>query len=665
MDMRKLRPEDLTRYQFLTAMKMSPAGKSAVLRTSRADPETNGYDTALWRVDTAGEQIERVTDKNPQSWCFMDEDTVLFTAPGTEEDRERVRRGELLTVVYAVPVQGGEEKILFRVPLKNAAIERLGRGRVLLSTFHDNSRPDFEAMPEAERRAALAEYALESEWEVCDESPFRRDGKGIVEKKRTRLFVYDCNTGELKPLTDPWFDTLTYRVNRDGSKVAVVGERFIRRMDRMKGVYLYDLEQDTVQELLPDKGYQVSDVEFVGDQVMACAVAWNGFGPFPNHDLYRLDPAAGTAAVVHRHLAEDNGFKNGSDCRLNGGHTMVSCGDTLYYITSYDNSTGINVWRAGEEVRRITSVGFNPEFIAASEQKLLAVGFADGMPQELYCVERDGVRKLSEFNREILSVYAPVRPRLTSFINKDGVRIDGFVIYPAGYEEGKKYPGILEIHGGPRSAYGDSYYHEMQMFSSNGYFVFFCNPRGSSSRGEDFAALGDRRGTIDFEDIMAFTDHVIGTCPGLDGERLGVTGVSYGGFMTNWIIGHTTRFKAAVPCCSIVNNLSIFGDSDENNWGSVIAPWDNPQKGWDGSPLKYFRAVTTPTMFVQTFEDYRCPLSEAVQFHTALQITGVETRLCLFRGDSHCLSRLGHPRNRIRRLGVILDWMDRHLKVEE
>ena len=108
--------------------------------------------------------------------------------------------------------------------------------------------------------------------------------------------------------------------------------------------------------------------------------------------------------------------------------------------------------------------------------------------------------------------------------------------------------------------------------------------------------------------------------------------------------------------------MSFFGDSDENNWGSLVSPWDTPLRGWDGSPLKYYRNVTTPTMFVQTYEDYRCPLSEAIQFYTALQIRGVETKLCMFHGDSHCLSRLGHPRNRIRRLHALLDWMDTHLK---
>ena len=661
--MATLRPEDITRYRCMSFLKVSPGQRTAALVSARADLESNGYKRALWTLDTETEAVSRLTvEGDPKSFCFLDDDTILYTGSGTAQDQARVRRGELLTVVYAIPASGGVPRILCRIPLKNASIDRLQGGKLLVSTFHDNSRPDYESLPEAEKDEALAAYALESEWEVCDESPFWRDGKGIVDKHRTRLFTYDLASGRLEPVTEPWFDTLTYRVNQAGTRVAIVGERFTRRMDRMKGVYLYDVASGETRELLPDKGYQVSGVEFLGEKVMACAIPWNGYGPFPNHDLYEIDPAAGTVRSVHQHTAEDNGFKTCSDVRSSGGYTMFASGDTLYYIISYDNNTAINTWREGEGGRRITGDDFSPELLGVAGDKVFAVGFTGTRPQELYRVEGGSARRLSAFNEEIFTVYTPVMPEFTSFVNRDGVRIDGFVIYPADYERGKKYPGVLHIHGGPRQAYSSNYAHEMQLFSSHGYFVFFCNPRGSASRGEEFSALGDRRGTIDYEDIMAFTDHVLERYPDLDGERLGVTGISFGGFMTNWIIGHTGRFRAAVSCCSIVNNLSFFGVSDENSWGSLLAPWDNVQRGWDGSPLKYYRNVTTPTMFVQTYEDYRCPLSEAVQMYTALQIIGVDTRLCMFHGESHSLSRTGHPRNRVRRLRAILEWMDKYLK---
>jgi len=661
----KLQPEDITRYQFLSQLKMSPSGKWGVFTASRANLVSNGYDTDLWTLDTATEQVAQLTNGHgPKSFCFLNDDTVCFTAPGTDEDRARAKRGERITVVCTMPAAGGEAEILCRIPLKNAAIEALAGNRLLVSSFYDNRRPDFEAMPEEERKTALEAYALESEWEVCTESPFRRDSRGMVDGKRTRLFVYDLANGTLTPITETWFDTLTYRVNREGTKIAIVGELFQGRMARMKGVYLYDVNAGTLQELLPDKGYQVSSVEFMGEKVMACAIPWDGFGRFPNHDLYQLDPATGEAKSVYRHTEEDNGFKGVSDSRFRGGYTMYTTEDRFNYITSYDNNCGINVWKEDGTVTRITPREFVAEFMGYGSGKLFACGFYEGRPQELYVVENGGVRCITTFGEQVLSIYSYIRPELTSFINKDGVRIDGFVIYPAGYEKGKKYPGVLEIHGGPRATYTDAYIHEMQMLSSNGYFVFYCNPRGSASRGEAFSAPVPKEGTLDYEDIMEFTDHVLEKYPDVDGERLGVTGGSFGGFMTNWIIGHTDRFKAAASCRSISNNISMYGVSDESSWGRRVCPWDeeNLAAVWDGSPLKYWRNVKTPTVFLQSHEDYRCPMAEAVQMYTALQILGVDTKLCMFHGDSHELSRSGHPRNRVRRLREIMGWMDKYLK---
>ena len=661
--MGKLGPEDITRYQFLSGLRMSPSGKRGVLLVSRANLESNAYDHTLWRLDTASEVLEPLAAApGLNAFCFLDDDTILFTASGTEEDQARVKRGELLTVVYAVPAAGGSPEIFCRISLRNAAVEALTGGRLLVSAFYDNRRPDLEALPEEKRGDALAEYALESEWEVCTETPFRRDSRGMVDGKRTRLFTYDTASGELKPLTDPWFDTLVYRVDQEGKRVVIAGERFQGRMARMKGVYLYDAEQETMRELLPDKGYQVSGVEFVGGDILASAIPWDGFGRFPNHDLYLLDPRTGAASAVCRHTAEDNGFKGVSDCRMRGGSTMCASGGRLYYITTYDNNAGINVWETGKEPFRATPRDFIAEFIGVGGGKLFASGFAGGRPQELYVVEEGCVRRISSFNEEIYSVHTPVRPELTSFVNKDGVRIDGFILYPAGFQKGKKYPAVLEIHGGPRAAYTEAYIHEMQMLSANGYFVFFCNPRGSAARGEAFSAPLPKEGTLDYEDIMAFTDHVLARCPEIDAQRLGVTGGSFGGFMTNWIIGHTGRFQAAASCRSISNKLSLYGVSDESSWGSRRSPWDHLEEAWDGSPLKYYRNVKTPTIFLQSDEDFRCPLCEAVQMYTALQITGVDTRLCIFHGDSHELSRSGHPRNRVRRLREIMAWMDKYLK---
>ena len=271
----KLRPEDITRYQFLSQLKMSPSGRHGVFSVSRANLTTNGYDNQLWTLDAQTEAVQALDGtQGAKAFCFLNDETICFTAEGTVEDKARVRRGELLSVVYTIPVSGGEAKILCRIPLRNVSVEALAGNRLLLSSFYDNRRPDFESLPEDEKNAKLAQYALESEWEVCTESPFRRDSRGMVDGKRTRMFIYDLQTGALSPITEPWFDTLSFRVNREGTKVAIIGELFQGRMARMKGVYLYDVEKNTMQELLPDKGYQVSCVEFMNGSVMCSAIPW-------------------------------------------------------------------------------------------------------------------------------------------------------------------------------------------------------------------------------------------------------------------------------------------------------------------------------------------------------------------------------------------------------
>ncbi len=237
---------------------------------------------------------------------------------------------------------------------------------------------------------------------------------------------------------------------------------------------------------------------------------------------------------------------------------------------------------------------------------------------------------------------------------------------PVDYEEGKKYPAILDIHGGPKTVYGEVFFHEMQYWANAGYFVFFCNPRGSDGRGNEFADIRGKYGTIDYDDLMAFTDAVLAKYPGIDRERVGVTGGSYGGFMTNWIIGHTDRFRAAASQRSIANWVSMGFTSDigfyfEEDQVSTT-PWQDIDKVWWHSPLKYADKVSTPTLFIHSEEDYRCWLAEGLQMFTALKYFGVDARLCMFRGESHELSRSGKPKHRIRRLQEITDWFDKYLK---
>lgn len=241
--------------------------------------------------------------------------------------------------------------------------------------------------------------------------------------------------------------------------------------------------------------------------------------------------------------------------------------------------------------------------------------------------------------------------------------VHGFILKPMDFEAGKKYPVIFDIHGGPKTVYGPVFYHEMQYWASRGYFVIFCNPTGSDGRGA-FMDIRGKYGTVDFDDLMAFCDEALAKYPEMDADNLFETGGSYGGFMTNWIIGHTDRFRACVSQRSISNWTSFYGVSDigpdfsEDQCGSTI--WPDVEKFWWHSPMKYADKVKTPTLFLHSLEDYRCPVDQGYQMYSALIAHGVESRLVLFRGENHELSRSGKPKHRIRRLNEITGWFEQH-----
>ena len=255
------------------------------------------------------------------------------------------------------------------------------------------------------------------------------------------------------------------------------------------------------------------------------------------------------------------------------------------------------------------------------------------------------------------------------FLNTDGVDIDGFVMKPVGYEPGKRYPGILHIHGGPKMVFGPGFHHEMQLWAASGFFVCYCNPRGSCGKGNAFADLQGKYGEVDFRDLMEFTDEVLRRYPEIDADRMGVAGGSYGGFMTNWVIGHTDRFRCAVSQRSIANYVGDYLLSDigyyyvpDQQLGTI---GEHPERLWKASPLTYADRVKTPTLFIHADKDYRCTLVNGLEMFAALKLHGVESKLCMFYGENHGLSREGKPSNRISRLSEILHWMEEHLKEDK
>ena len=243
--------------------------------------------------------------------------------------------------------------------------------------------------------------------------------------------------------------------------------------------------------------------------------------------------------------------------------------------------------------------------------------------------------------------------------------IDGWILKPPGFDAKKKYPLIVEIHGGPNTQYGYGFFHEMQMLAAAGYVVLYTNPRGSIGYGRDFAlAVRGAWGVKDSLDILVGVDALLQKGY-IDEQRLGVTGGSYGGFMTNWLVGHTDRFRAAVTDRSVVNRYSFFGTSDIG-WDFAdddleTTPWDDPELYLRMSPISYVKQMHTPLLIMHSENDLRCSVEQAEELFAALKYMGREVLFVRFEGQNHGLSRGGHPRLRLERLRHIRAWFEKYL----
>jgi dipeptidyl aminopeptidase/acylaminoacyl peptidase len=258
-----------------------------------------------------------------------------------------------------------------------------------------------------------------------------------------------------------------------------------------------------------------------------------------------------------------------------------------------------------------------------------------------------------------------VKPEEFTVQSPDGDEVHGWIMKPAALLPGSRYPLILEIHGGPHSAYGHAFFHELQMLCGEGFGVLFTNPPGSSGYGQMFeAATHHDWGGRDFRALLAAVDEAAGL-HWVDAARLGVTGGSFGGYMTNWMVGQTERFKAAVSLRSTCNRYSQFGTSDGGYQNGDFEfkgnPWDEPDFYLSRSPITYANRVKTALLLIHNENDLRCPMEQAEQFYTALKVLGRVVEMARFPNENHELSRSGQPIHRVERLGLIAAWFKKYL----
>lgn len=497
---------------------------------------------------------------------------------------------------------------------------------------------------------------------VIDRLTFWFNGLGFVYNKRKHLFRIEVDSGKIVQLSTGAFDIADFAVSADGKKVAYIASSSDIRP------YIADLfvmdSSGKNRKKLTHSNMEMSSVAWSPDG-RSIAIAGDDLpAGFASHTrIWTVDPHAGKAVKaesVDRNKA--NALNSDARAKAHGPGNIIWAKEGIYFLQADGGSVRLYRIKPGHSPELVAGGDRSIEGYDVNEGRVAFLAMDDYNLEELY-VKSVRERALTSFNSSVYAKLRIIKPKHFSFIASDGETVEGWVMLPPSKA---RVPGVLYVHGGPKTAFGYSYMHEFQAFAGAGYAVVYLNPRGSDGYSESFADIRGKYGTRDFDDLMEGLDHALREFPQIDRNRLAIAGGSYGGFMTNWAVGHTKRFRAAVTDRSISSWTSFWGTSDigpyftEDQVGGD--PWDAEEKLLKDSPLRYAPSVETPLMLVHSMEDYRCWMVEGLLFFSALKKLGKEAELVLFPEENHDLSRVGKPKHRVQRLNHYIRWFDTHLK---
>lgn len=651
--MKPVQIEDLFGYSFLSAVEVSPTGEWAAFVIKKADVDSNAYTSDVCLAHLTRPEVRRLTTSGQDGPFVWDAsgNSILFASK-----RKETEKG---TALYRIQIAGGEAEFVIELPHKAETFRALSDGRILFTArIPLDGSPSKDGEPSKEDPDA-------GDYEVLEEIPFWQNSKGFTSRKRVRLFLFDPVSKDLVALTEPELEVQSFDWIDD--RVAIIARRFPGKAELTDELWIHTLSSGENQCLSRDE-LSLGDVQFLDpDSLVLLASDMAQYGRGQNREVLIYELTNRTSHSLTP--GWDKSVRNSivADCRHGAGPTLrVDGGAAFVTITERATSKVVRISRDGE-IAVVAEPHGSVDSFAVRGDVVACVELHPDALQELYAYSSSDARRLTSQNATSLVDRDISLPEPFSVMSGN-TQLDAWIVRPPGLDAGEKIPAILTIHGGPRASFGDVFIHEMQFLAGQGYAMIYTNPRGSSGRGNEFADLREKYGTIDYDDLMSVVDAAIETFPFIDADRLGIMGGSYGGFMTNWAIGQTNRFKAAVSQRSISNWTSKFNTTDIgyffNQDAMGTTPWEEggADKLWWHSPLKYADKAVTPTLFIHSEQDYRCWLTEGLQMFTALRYHGVDSRLVLFREENHELSRSGKPKHRARRLREMLSWFERYLK---
>ncbi|MEE9166431.1 MAG: S9 family peptidase [Candidatus Neomarinimicrobiota bacterium] len=657
MKKRPIQISDLYRFKLVNDPQISPDGEQIVFVVETIHKKDKKYYTNLAAVPTKGGRVRYLTSGKKNNlaprWS-PDGKTVAFVSKKEESSQ-----------IWLLPMEGGEAKKLTRLPRgKINQLKWSFDGKTVGFLFHPLGKE--VTFDESGKPEVPAYRHIRNIW-------YRLDGEGFLDSEFTHVWTANARTGAARQVVKgDWNDTF-FNWSPDGKRIAFISNR--------KKDWQYRLEEDDLF-VIPAKGGNIRKIRTPAGPKEGISFSPDGKSlAFLGHTR----PYEGWGVVnytVRTVGVNGKNYKNLTGA-LDRTAYSITLGDLTpsFLITSpvWDGSGqwifftassegGSPLYRVHAETGEIESIIHEMVVITFSldrDGKTVAIhGGQEESPDEVYFLnmKTGKLKQVTHLNQVFLNAREFNLPEEIWF--KSGrTDLQGWILRPP--EVKKKYPFILQIHGGPRCQYGRLFFHEMQVLAAHGYVVMYTNPRGSQGYGEKFAdAITGKWAEPAMKDLMAAVDYAQ-SLGYLDEKRMGVTGGSYGGYMTNWVVTHTNRFAAAVTQRSVSNLSSMFGSSDfgfDMDWEFKSTPWDDPELYAKWSPITYIKRCETPLLIIHSEDDWRCNVEQDDQMFMALKFLKRDVEYVRFPEEPHGLSRHGRPDRREVRLKFMLDWFDRYLK---